>query len=44
MKQSSIWEANIHLAGQEIPCLLWEPGGLILCSQEPTTSSYPEPH
>jgi hypothetical protein len=25
MEQSSTWEANSHLASQEIPCLLWNP-------------------
>jgi hypothetical protein len=39
----SPWEANSCSLIQEIPRILWNPEGLLLCLQEPTTGPYPEP-
>jgi hypothetical protein len=33
MEQSPSWEADTHLAGQEIPCLLWIPKVLAILKE-----------
>jgi hypothetical protein len=33
----------LHSSSQEIPCLLWNPKGSLLCSQQPVTDMYDEP-
>jgi len=43
MEQSPSWEANSHLAGQEIPSLFIKVKGSLLCSQQPDTGPYPKP-
>jgi hypothetical protein len=43
MVQSPSWEANSHSVSQDIPYLM-EPEGLLLCSQWPTISHFPESH
>jgi hypothetical protein len=41
-EQSPSWKANSHPAGQAIPFM--EREGSLLCSQQPETGPYPEPH
>jgi hypothetical protein len=43
MVQDIIWKADCYSARQKISCFLTEPEGLSLCSQKPTTASYPKP-
>jgi len=42
MQHGPSWEVDSHSASQKIPSFM-EPKGSLLCSQEPTTSPYPEP-
>jgi hypothetical protein len=39
---NSSWEANSSSAIEEIPRVLWNPQGSLLCSQEPVPGLYPE--
>jgi len=41
MEQSPPWEVNSHSASQ-ISCLVWNPEGLLPCSQENATGPYHE--
>jgi len=43
MEHSPSWEANRFSAGQEIPCILWNPEGLLPQLKVPATCPYPEP-
>jgi len=43
MEQSPSWEAEIHLASQEIPLPFTEPEGSLPCWQQPTIDPYYAP-
>jgi hypothetical protein len=43
MERGPSWEANSYWSSQDSPRILWKLEDPLPCSQEPTTSLYPEP-